>query len=338
MPRSAPPESGCLTDRDRERLLLAQEIRRAIDSSGLTLRAVEKRLAAYGSALSSSLATLSDWQCGAASPPSTEKGLNRVLALERCLDVPAGDLAVLIPGRVRPTPPRPESRRRWRERADRATLAQRHRQFKAIVDKRTGSQLTIPATIEKTYALGYDLQPAQTISRISLRAAHDGVDRTWFVHAPGALLHPSVLPVSGCRLGAVVHEEEVMVLGEAGKQSPYRLSAVELLFDRTLRRGEPYPFAFALAYPAEGSHETGEPLFRHIQRQPCQRLDLTLAFQETQPGLVRELRWGLDLRGTGRPVEVRDPTGTYRQRIDDPVPGAYGWDWERAAAINDQAA
>ena len=276
---------------------------------------------------------MSSWQSGTTTPPATEAGLNRVLALERCLDVPAGDLAKLIPGDLTPAVTRPLTQIGVHNRPARATLSDRHKQFQRIVNRLSGPQRTIPVATAKTFVLGWNYRPVQTIIRPRLRAAHDLVDRYWFLHAPTAHAHPTVNKIAGCKVGQIVHEDEVLPNTTAASDGGYKLVAVELLFDKVLTRGEPYEFTFSIGYA--GTEVPREDLFRHIQVQPCQSLHLELQFQAQRPEQLQQCRWTGDLRLIEeRPLKL-DPQGTYQQDIPDPVPGAYGWTWTGAATSAD---
>lgn len=315
-----------LSDRDREVKLFAEEVRRAITKKRYSLRTLETMLEAYGADLRSSIGTLSAWQSGATTPPCTESGLNRVLAFERCVDVPAGDLAILVPGDLTPAVSRPLTQIGVHNRPARATLSQRHRQFQQIVNRLSGSQRTIPVATEKTYVLGWKYRPVQTVITPRLRAAHDLVDRYWFLHAPAADAHPTVVAVAGCTVGRVVHEDQVMRSATSSGDGGYKLVAVELLFDKVLTRGEPYQFTFSIGYA--GTDTPRDDLFRHIQVQPCESLDLRLEFQEDKPDHIQRCRWtSHDLQLIDKHPISPDEHGKFAWPVLNPVPGAYGWTW-----------
>jgi hypothetical protein len=320
-------------DREREVALFAAETRRAIAAKGLPLRQVEGGLDAYGPDFRSAIGTLSAWQSGATAPPNTESGINRVLALERCLDVPAGDLAILIPGDLAAPVTRPLTQIGVHNRPARATLSERHKQFQHIVNRLSGSQRTIPVRTTKKYVLGWEYRPVQTVINHHLRAAHDVVDRYWFLHAPTAEAHPTVVEISGCTVGRVIHEAQVLrpTSGPTAGDGGYRLVAVELLFDKVLNRGEPYEFSFSIGY--SGTDTRQDDLFRHIQIQPLEALDLRLECQDHKPGQLQECRWTSgDLQLVGQLPLKPDPRGRYRQLIRNPIPAAYGWTWANTAA------
>jgi hypothetical protein len=327
--RDAP--SPVVTDHDREVALFAAEVRRAIAAKGCTLRQLETMLEAYGPDFRSSIGTLSSWQSGATTPPNTESGLNRVLAFERCVGVPAGDLAILVPGDIPAATTRPLTQIGGHHRPARGTLAERHKQLQRIVNRLSGPQRTIPVSTTKTYVLGWNYRPDHTLITPTLRAAHDTVDRYWFLHAPAADARPTVAAGPGCTRGRVLTEDQVLSGSTATADGEFQLVAVELLFDKVLARGEPYKFTFSIGY--SGTNTPQDDLFRHIQVQPCESLDLRLEFQHQQPVQVHECRWtSQDFRLTdNQPLEIT-PSGEYHQFIPDPVPGAYGWTWTGATA------
>ncbi|HZB50969.1 MAG TPA: hypothetical protein VE547_17915, partial [Mycobacteriales bacterium] len=158
-----------------ERLVFAAAVRTAIETSGQSLRELTARLAAHYGSLASSVATLSAWQTGSSAPPRTPVGVDRLLALERCLGLPAGDLALLLPGGALP-PVR---------RAGRASSpAGRHAALRHMTAALAGSQQVVPVTVAKQRRLGTGRQPEHTRVSMRIRALHDGVDRFWYVHSP----------------------------------------------------------------------------------------------------------------------------------------------------------
>jgi transcriptional regulator with XRE-family HTH domain len=314
-------------ERARAAAFLAAEIKRAIQAKGLRLRQLEEVLESYGQHFSSGLGTLSDWQRGNRTPPATESGLNRVLALERALDVPAGDLAVHIPGDLASGSNRPLQQVAPQARPSQQTLHKRHRQIVEIINRISGSQLTIPVATTKTYALSHEYRPVHTIITSTIRAAHNQVDRYWFLHAPSATSHPTITKIAGCRIGRVLHEDEVLHRNTPIEDGDVKLVAVELLFDKMLDRGERYAITFSVGYNEDSAPP--EDFFRHIQVQPCEQLDLRLEFQDPhyRPHQVRQSHWTTDLRLVSAREVDHAPDGTYELRMRNPLPGAYGWSW-----------
>lgn len=306
----------------------ATAVRAGIARRGLSLRDLEAVLVAEYGALASSVATLSAWQTGASSPPRTPTGRSRVLALERCLGQPAGDLALLIPGGAAVPPPRPPARLDG--------LACRHARLKHLVTDLAGPQQLLPVALTKDYRLGASRRPLCARITMRVRAAHDGVDRYWFLDASDARLHPTVVEATGCGMGRYVTEPEA----PAPVPADQRLVAAELLFDRTLARGEHHEFSFLVQYDAElAAPRMAEPLFRHVQVQPCERLDLTVSFDRRSiPAEVLACRWRQrDLIEVWRQPKTRPGCLAYQLVITDPVPGGYGWRWGWAPALDSVA-
>lgn len=191
-------------------------------------------------------------------------------------------------------------------------------QFQQVINRLSGPQRTIPVATEKKYVLGWDYRPVTTVITPRLRAAHDHVDRYWFLHAPTAQAHPTVTDIAGCTVGRVVHEDDMLRSTGPAADGGYKLVAVELLFDRVLTRGEPYEFTFSIGYAATAV--PAEDLFRHIQVQPCESLDLQLQFQAQHPEQLQQARWTGDLRPIDEHRIELDPHGTYRQVINNPCP------------------
>ena len=201
----------------------AKAVRTAIEENGISLRTLQSRLDRYGS-LATSVATLSGWQNGISAPAHTEWGRNRVLALERCLGIRAGDLALLVTTNPVADGGRPLSQVANRGNIGLNSLASRHRAMQQAVNRITGWQQTIPVATIKTYRVGWNRHPVMTVITQTVRAAHDHVDRYWFVHAPSGLMHPDVGTCSGCRLGRVLPEPVRSEERRVGKECRSRWS------------------------------------------------------------------------------------------------------------------
>lgn len=303
-------------------------VRAGIAGSGLSLRGLEKLLVElYGGPLASSVATLSAWQSGASAPPRTLTGRSRVLALERCLGLPAGDLALLMPGGAVLPPPRPPAR------LDGLTF--RRARLEHLVGTRAGSQQLLPVSLTMDHRLGARRRPLCTRITLEMRAAHDGVDRYWFLD--DARLNPTVVDASGCRAGEYVEESAT----PAPVPPDQRLVALELLLDRTLARGERHRFSFLIQYDAEPAlPRTTVPFFRHVQALPCERIDLTVSFdRRSVPDDVRQCRWRQrDLAELWSRPKTRPGCLGYQLVVTDPGPGGYGWKWSWGPAVDSVAA
>ena len=310
----AAPEPG----RRREQVAdFAAAVRAGIAARGLSLRELEAELVAAYPQLASSVATLSAWQTGASAPPLTPNGRDRVLALERCLRLPAGDLALLAPGGGAVPPARPP--------AHPADLAARRARLSHLLTTLAGPQQLLPVERSEEVSLGAGRRPVCTRITLRVRAAHDGVDRFWYVDSGDPLLRPAVAGTAGCRTGREVLEP-------APPAGPALLAA-ELMLDRRLARGERHEFSFLVRYdPGSTWTRPAEPVFVRTVARPYERLDLTLSFdQPAVPAEVLACRWR---HRDGVEVARRRVTvpgcATYQMVVSDPAPGGYGWRWAPA--------
>lgn len=306
--------------RRREQVeVFAAAVREAIAGHGLSLRELEARLVGDYPQLASSVATLSAWQTGTSSPPRTPNGRDRVLALERCLGVPAGDLALLMPGGAAVPPPRPPARAEG--------LAVRHARLEHLVTSLAGSQQVLPVRLAKDVRLGVHRRPLSVRISLRVRAVHDGVDRFWYVDSADPRLHPTVADATGCRAGRSV--------AEAAPGPGPALVAAELLLDRRLARGEHHDFSFLVRYDADPvALRPVEPAVRHQLDRPHERLDLTVSFhRESLPAEIRRVRWTHRDRGAVSRAVTVPGCPTYQLVVTDPVPGGYGWQWRWSPAV-----
>jgi hypothetical protein len=167
-----------------------------------------------------------------------------------------------------------------------------------------------------------------------VRAAHDDVDRFWFVHAFDHAVDVRVYQRRGCHLGRTLLET-----GPVGPAGPgptgVVLAAVELLFDTVLERGQVHEFSFGVLYrynPDPARPRLPERVFRHVQSQPCERVELRLRFAPgTVPTRIWQHRWRLGALAEelGRPVPVRlDDEQSVRIALLDAPAAAVGWTWD----------
>jgi hypothetical protein len=285
----------------------AAAVRAAIAGSGLSLRDLERRLVETYPPLASSVATLSAWQTGASTPPQTPSGRDRVLALERCLGVPAGDLALLVPGSGVVLPPRPPTG---------ADLAARRARLEHLVTALAGFQQVLPVGLAEETRVGPAGRPVGALVTLRLRAAHDGVDRFWFVDGGDPRLRPAVAVVAGARV--------VRTVREPGPVAGARLVATELRLPRALARGERHELTVRVRYGAAG------PLVaRRVVHHPYERLDLSVSFDPAAvPVAVLACRWRhRDGAEVDRAEVTRPGASAYRLGVADPAPGGYGWRW-----------
>jgi hypothetical protein len=235
-----------------------------------------------------------------------------VLALERCLGVPAGDLALLVPGSGAVLPARPP--------VGATDLAARRARLDHLLTTLSGVQQVVPVALAEEVRLGPDGRPVGARLTLRVRAAHDGVDRFWYVDGGDPGLRPVVVAATGGRTGRRVPE--------LGPVPGPRLAAAEILLDRRLSRGESHELTLAVRYhPAPGA-----PLVRWTVNRPYESLDLSVRFDPASaPATVLACRWrhrdGVEV--ARREVSVPG-CSTYQLVVSDPAPGGYGWRWAPA--------
>ena len=127
--------------------------------------------------------------------------------------------------------------------------------------------------------------------------------------------------------------------GPAAVPADQRLTALELLFDRPLARGERHCFSFLVQYDTEQALPRTLPLFRHVEAQPCERIDLKVSFDpRSVPDEVRQCRWRhRDLAETWSRSKTRSSCLGYQLVIADPAPGGHGWSWRWGPAVDSVA-
>jgi hypothetical protein len=297
--------------------VFADAVREAIAAHGLPLRDLAAELVLAYPALASSVATLSAWQTGSSAPPHTASGRDRVLALERCLGLPAGELALLVPGGPVVPAPRPPADSAYGPAARRARLEH-------LLTTLEGPQQVLPVSVAKDVRLDAGGRVGSARVALVVRAAHDGVDRVWYVDGGDPRQRPVVGDTAGCRAVRRVPEPGARGAG---------LVAVELVLDRPLARGERHALSFQVRYEPGGvpSPRPPEPVFRHVLEQPVERLELRAGFG-SRPAEVLACRWrsrdGAELAREA----VTVPDGrTYELVVADAGPGAYGWRWAPVA-------
>jgi endogenous inhibitor of DNA gyrase (YacG/DUF329 family) len=301
----------------------AAAVRAAVAAHGLPLRELAAELAGAYPSLASSVATLSAWQSGSSAPPRTVVGRDRVLALERCLRLPTGALALLLPGGAAVPAPRPPTP------AEQDGPLARRARLTHLVGTVGGPQQVLLMTLAKDARL----DPAGRLLSLRVtarvRALHDGVDRLWYLDGDDPLLRPVVIEATGCRPDRRVPER--------GRPGP-GLLATELVLDRRLARGECHDVSFLVTYePRRGTGPASAgrpapPLFRHVVERPLERLDLSLSF-DPAPGAVLACRWRpRDGAETSRRELTVPGCRSYQLVIADPPPGGYGWRWAAAAS------
>ena len=307
--------------RRREVAAFAAAVRDAIAGHGLPLRDLADELVFAYPSLASSVATLSAWQSGSSAPPRTVVGRDRVLALERVLGLPLGELALRMPGGpVVPAPRPPTAAQQDGPVARRARLAH-------LVGGFGGTRQALVVTLAKEVLLDSSGRPLCARVAARVRAVQDGVDRLWYVDGDDPRLRPLVTATCGCRPGRRVPEQ--------GRPGP-GLVATELVLGRALGVGEWHDVSFLVSYePRAGSVPVRpvEPVLRQLVTHPLESLELGVGFDPAAPpGAVLTCRWRVR---DGAELSRRELTvpgcRSYQVVIADPVPGGYGWRWAAAA-------
>jgi len=317
----------------------AVTLRAAISASRLPLREIEHRLDSFHAFLGA--ATLSDWQNGHSEPADTSDSRNRVLALERVLGVPTGELIIRLEDSRRRRAEGPATARRPASPARPLTqlagspptggtdLARRHAALQARVNTLTGRQLVLPVTVAKEHLIRPDRRPMRSTVVHRVRAAHDDVDRFWFVHAFNNWVDVQVYQRRGCHLGRTLIDATPVGTSSGGVV----LAAVELLFDAVLERGQLHEFSFGVLYRYDAAEpRLPERVFRHVQSQPCERVELRLRFASgTLPARIWQRQWRLAslAEEVGPPVATQlDGDQSVQITLVDAPATAVGWTWD----------
>ncbi|MBO4209780.1 hypothetical protein [Micromonospora echinofusca] len=213
----------------RAQLMFGPALRAAISDSGLTLKAVQSRLARRG--VQVAVPTLSSWQIGTNRPERPES-LRAVAVLEEIFELSPGSLTALL------GPPRPRGR---------TALRGDRRRFDGI----PGAPAVAEIVEEICPALRNDVRVLYTEEEVVLRSGRllseirtrflgeaclDGVDRCFSVNyaEPGHDLDAvRTVAVRHCRLGRVRRRHE------------QRLIASELLLDHAYRVGETFMIEYS---------------------------------------------------------------------------------------------
>jgi hypothetical protein len=309
--------------RPREVAAFATAVREAIAGHRLPLRELADELVDAYPALSSSVATLSAWQSGTSAPPRTDLGRDRVLALERVLGVPVGELVLRMPGGPVVPAPRPPTP------AEQDGPVARRARLTHLVGASGGARQVLVVTLAKEVLLDPAGRLLYARVAVRVRAAQDGVDRLWYLDGDDPWLRPLVAATSGCRSGRRV--------AERGRPGP-GLVATELVLDRTLGVGERHDVSFLVAYQPRAASvpvRPAEPVFRELVTHPLESLDLGVSFDPAAPpGAVLTCRWRAR---DGAEVSRRELTvpgcRSYELVVADPAPGGYGWRWSGAAPV-----
>lgn len=228
-----------VTDDELSRLLrqgpFDVALRAAVQTRGLSLEAMQRRLRDQG--LSVSLSTLSYWQRGRTRPERADS-LRVVRGLEVILELPQHSLVTLLkPSEDRPAGP-------WLPLEELCPEPGVRELLDEIGDR--GTERLTGLTLHDRSTMGPGGELLQSRTRVVLQAQERGVDRWIAVYHHEHGIVPSTREASGCRFGRVRMDET------SG------LVAAELLFDRPLNRGETYLLEYAFGFEPGGPPVTEE--------------------------------------------------------------------------------
>lgn len=308
----------------------ARAVKGALGAGGTPLRRVAELLGRQGFYIAP--ATLSGWANGINIPDRHGYTLDRLLALERVLAAPPGELI----GAYHHTDPGPwDMRHRARHPLEPRTPDADPGPEKRALDALGCVNDGVVAVVEQTeHHRVYDTRlPGHSEVRLTLVALQPDVRRYWTTFAFDDRLPGDLVPVRSCSVGG-----QHTVDG-----SGYRLRAVELRLDRALDVGETAECAFAVVF-RRPRHDPGvvppAGLFRVVSNPACRRLRLDLTFSPYQwPAEVRWVVWEQDtadrLPAAGMPVGSIE--GSFRQQVTDPRLTAYGYLWRWPDALETTA-
>ncbi|HCT79114.1 MAG TPA: hypothetical protein DGT23_21670 [Micromonosporaceae bacterium] len=284
-------------------------LRTAIATRGLSLGRLHARLHDRG--LDVSLASLSNWQRGKCRPEPA-KSLAAVHALEEILGVPHDGLVALL------GPRRP--RGRWVRRAP-GTMT--FRQITAVagsIDKLLAdiAPAVDPAlrwrTVRERVRVRGDRSEGSVRTEIVFEALVDGVDRHIAFHHNEQGSLPDVRRASHCRIGRTRIDAEAAVC------------AMELLFDRPLRRGETYVLEYEFGHSSGPTATTYQRWFRYPTRDFLLQVEFDPA---AVPASCHQI-WQANTSTPRR--DVRQLWPSYWQTVhvaeQNVTPGVHGIRWE----------
>ncbi|MDR7303284.1 hypothetical protein [Haloactinomyces albus] len=247
-----------------------EALRTAIRSSRLSLERIQHRLNSRGTPVS--ITALSYWQSGRRRPERPES-LLALQQLENVLGVPDGALSALL------GPPRPRGRTRgtgdtppltslWSDSASAVELL-------AQVDTSHDSNLTRLSQHDVVHIDGDGAQVKARMRQL-VQAERNGVDRwvTVFDSEGTDVTPPTIRALRSCRLGRVRtdHDRGVVV--------------AELLFDRTLERGETVLMEYEVVPAPESLRNRNQDhTYSRRFRLPIREYLLELQFDPDRPPL-----------------------------------------------------
>lgn len=280
-------------------------LRAAIAHSGLSLDRLQARLQANGIPLS--VTALSYWQSGKRQP-ERQSSLSAVRVLEDVLGLRPGELLSLLP------PPRPRGSARNRTKPVNFPLEA----LQALLE-RIGAphaleqqhQLTLASLHDRCEIADDGGQRAMT-ARAVFQSTADGQHRWLLVYDHGGADPPRLHALRNCRAGRVEVDPR------------HGLTAAELLFDRTIDRGETQLIEYTLTNSGPPYPECANTYYREFRR-PVREYLLEIQFDAApqrcwQYGRIGDQRHERELR--------LDATGGVHALALDFGPGVFGVGWE----------
>ena len=291
---------------------------------GIGLRELAKRTATEG--YSSSLGTLSGMENGRV--PRRDRGRDRVLEIERALDVPAGQLLRLT---VSPRPTRGGNAASGRshpsgvEGAGEQDLEHRKRNLENELAHRWGVDRHQLIIVEQSEHLqiGDDRGPVRSDITLTVTAVDEPVSSYWYLQQVGPFTRTTIHSLDErCAVGRILHDP-LGVQNDGGE-----LVATELRFTQPFTGGG-YGFAFSVRWDRFGP---GSPLpkpgfRRFLPSTGCRHLQLMITFDPlVRPIRLLRCKWksANDLERVEK--ELRGSTDSIDER--NPRPGGYGWTWQ----------
>ncbi|RCW43895.1 hypothetical protein DFQ14_10536 [Halopolyspora algeriensis] len=247
-----------------------EALRAAIRASRLSLERIQHRLNARGTPVS--ITALSYWQSGRRRPERPDS-LRALQELEKVLNVAEGSLSALLGpprprGRIRAAGDAPPLSSLWSDSTSAVELL-------AQVDTSHDSNLTRLSQHDVVHVDGDGAQVKARMRQL-VQAERNGVDRwvTVFDSEGTDVAPPTVRALRSCRLGRVRtdHTQGVVV--------------AELLFDRTLERGETVLMEYEVVPAPETRHlRNRDHTYSRRFRLPIREYVLELQFDPDRPPL-----------------------------------------------------
>ncbi|GAB2974909.1 hypothetical protein GCM10017788_42540 [Amycolatopsis acidiphila] len=279
-------------------------LRTAIARSGLSLDRLQARLQANG--IPVSVTALSYWQSGKRQP-ERQSSLSAVRVLEDVLGLRPGELLSLLP------PPRPRGVARRRTEPVNFPVDA----LRALLE-RVGAphaleqqhQLNL-ASLHDRCEIAADGGQRSTTARAVFQSTADGQDRWLLVYDHGGAAPPRLHALRNCRAGRVEVDPE------------HGLTAAELIFDRSIDRGETQLIEYTLTNGGPPYPECANTHYREFRR-PVREYLLEIQFDTAPARCWQYARTG-DAE-EGRDLQL-DATGGVHAVALDFGPGVFGIGW-----------